>query len=112
MAIPVGDTLTKTISVGKDVIGENKTLLLRLVESGNLIVPESLNWTLEGLDYAMFGNWRVVYLTGDNVGITIPAQDSPAAVDDGYYYTIDGLRTRHATRPGLYIKNGKKIVVR
>lgn len=31
---------------------------------------------------------------------------------DGYFYTVDGLRLAQPTRPGLYIHNGKKIIVR
>ncbi len=31
---------------------------------------------------------------------------------DNYYYTIDGLRLDHPNRPGLYIHNGKKIIVK
>lgn len=31
---------------------------------------------------------------------------------DNYYYTIDGLRLAQPTRPGLYIHNGKKIIVK
>lgn len=36
-----------------------------------------------------------------------------AAVEgDGYYYTIDGIRLAEPNRPGLYIHNGKKIIVK
>lgn len=31
---------------------------------------------------------------------------------DNYYYTIDGLRLEQPNRPGLYIHNGKKIIVK
>lgn len=31
---------------------------------------------------------------------------------DGYYYTIDGIRLSEPTRPGLYIHNGKKIIIK
>ncbi len=31
---------------------------------------------------------------------------------DNYYYSIDGLRVVEPTRPGLYIHNGKKIIVK
>lgn len=31
---------------------------------------------------------------------------------DNYYYTIDGLRLDQPNRPGLYIHNGKKIIVK
>lgn len=31
---------------------------------------------------------------------------------DNYYYTIDGIRLDQPNRPGLYIHNGKKIIVK
>lgn len=31
---------------------------------------------------------------------------------DGYFYSIDGLRLAEPTRPGLYIHNGKKVIVK
>ncbi|MCM1491146.1 MAG: hypothetical protein NC095_10025 [Muribaculum sp.] len=31
---------------------------------------------------------------------------------DNYYYTIDGIRLAEPNRPGLYIHNGKKIIVK
>ncbi|MDE5813145.1 MAG: hypothetical protein K2H72_02565 [Muribaculaceae bacterium] len=31
---------------------------------------------------------------------------------DNYYYSIDGIRVAEPTRPGLYIHNGKKIIVK
>ena len=34
------------------------------------------------------------------------------AEGDNYYYTIDGIRVAEPTRPGLYIHNGKKIIVK
>lgn len=33
-------------------------------------------------------------------------------IGDGYYYTIDGLRLAEPNQPGLYIRNGKKIIVK
>lgn len=52
--------------------------------------------------------------------LTVYAQD-PDSVEgiqaaevagDNYYYTIDGLRLTEPNRPGLYIHNGKKIIVK
>lgn len=111
VAFPVGGTLTKTISIGKDIIGDYKTLTLMLNMNDDLVVPDSLNWTLEGYPYDLWGNWRVVYLTGEPTGISIPAQDTPAA-GNGALYTISGQRARHAMRSGIYIRNGRKFVVR
>ncbi|MDE7418759.1 MAG: hypothetical protein K2N35_00960 [Muribaculaceae bacterium] len=35
-----------------------------------------------------------------------------AVAGDGYWYSIDGIRVAEPTRPGLYIHNGKKIIVK
>ncbi|MBD5331459.1 MAG: hypothetical protein HDS00_06125 [Bacteroides sp.] len=45
------------------------------------------------------------------------AVDAVEAVDaavagDNYWYSIDGVRVAEPTRPGLYIHNGKKIIVK
>lgn len=34
------------------------------------------------------------------------------SVEDPYYYSIDGVRIAEPTRPGLYIHNGKKIIIK
>lgn len=41
------------------------------------------------------------------------AVDTINAVNgDGFWYSIDGIRVAEPTRPGLYIHNGKKIIVK
>ena len=37
---------------------------------------------------------------------------APATVADGAVYTIGGVKVQSATKPGLYIQNGKKFVVK
>lgn len=52
--------------------------------------------------------------------ITVYKQAGSGAVEgveatvagDNYYYSIDGIRVAEPTRPGLYIHNGKKIIVK
>ena len=31
---------------------------------------------------------------------------------DDYYYTLDGVRIENPTKKGIYIKNGKKVVIK
>ena len=32
--------------------------------------------------------------------------------DDGYYYTLGGMKVQNPTKKGIYIKNGKKIIIK
>lgn len=32
--------------------------------------------------------------------------------DDGCYYTLDGVKVQNPTKKGIYIKNGKKVVIK
>lgn len=45
-------------------------------------------------------------------GIVNVVVDAADENNDPYYYTIDGLRLAQPTQPGLYIHNGKKIIVK
>jgi hypothetical protein len=31
---------------------------------------------------------------------------------DDYYYTLDGVRIENPTKKGIYIKNGKKVMIK
>ncbi|MDE5998364.1 MAG: hypothetical protein K2G77_09175, partial [Muribaculaceae bacterium] len=46
-----------------------------------------------------------------NEGGAVEAVESVVA-GDNYWYSIDGIRVAEPTRPGLYIHNGKKIIVK
>lgn len=53
----------------------------------------------------------------NSITIFKPGESSVESVEsevagDNYYYTIDGLRLDQPNRPGLYIHNGKKIIVK
>lgn len=41
----------------------------------------------------------------------VSADSNSAVADDGCYYTLSGMRVKHPTK-GLYIKNGKKVVIK
>ena len=45
-------------------------------------------------------------------GGAVEGIEAAEVAGDNYYYTIDGLRLAEPTRPGLYIHNGKKIIVK
>ncbi|MDE5872133.1 MAG: hypothetical protein K2H22_09350, partial [Muribaculaceae bacterium] len=44
-------------------------------------------------------------------GAAVEAIDATVA-SDNFYYSIDGIRVVEPTRPGLYIHNGKKVIVK
>ena len=46
----------------------------------------------------------------DGAGVTEIVKSE--VTGDNWYYTIDGIRVAEPTRPGIYIHNGKKIIVR
>ena len=45
-------------------------------------------------------------------GDAVEGIEATEVAGDNWYYTIDGLRLAEPTRPGLYIHNGKKIIVK
>ncbi|MDE6638054.1 MAG: hypothetical protein K2K32_07460, partial [Muribaculaceae bacterium] len=52
-----------------------------------------------------------VYKPAEGSGDAVEAIESIKAVDNNWY-SIDGVRVAEPTRPGLYIHNGKKIIVK
>ena len=45
-------------------------------------------------------------------GDAVEGVQATEVVGDNYWYSIDGVRVAEPTRPGLYIHNGKKIIVK
>lgn len=45
-------------------------------------------------------------------GSSVEGIEAAEVAGDNYYYTIDGIRVAEPTHPGLYIHNGKKIIVK
>lgn len=45
-------------------------------------------------------------------GNSVEGIEATEVAGDNYYYTIDGIRVAEPTNPGLYIHNGKKIIVK
>ena len=46
------------------------------------------------------------------VGIHAPVAVPSDQLTDGKYYTLDGKLVRHPRKGGLYIYNGKKVLVK
>lgn len=49
---------------------------------------------------------------GGSGGVSDVTVDSKVENNDPYYYTIEGIRLAEPTHPGIYIHQGKKIIVR
>ena len=89
---------TKTLTVTLQP-GENTIRLYN--KSSSAEMPNIDCMTLQPVD----ATERVV------VGIHAP-EDLSAAGYDGKYYTLDGRLVKHPRKGGLYIHNGKKVLVR
>lgn len=73
-------------------------------------------------DWVVVDNFRLTYY-GNNTtvedvenvlstGINAVKEQPAVKVDDNRIYNMQGLQVKNATKPGLYIKNGKKFVVK
>lgn len=61
----------------------------------------------------VYNSYDVEYPNWDDSATTGIAQiDKPIMHTDSYYYTLQGTRTLYPMVPGIYIHNGKKIVIR
>ena len=68
-------------------------------------LPSGLYWDTSDLLKAT----GVLRVTNQPTGITNVDMDKR---NDGYYYTLDGVRIDNPTKKGIYIKNGKKIIIK
>jgi hypothetical protein len=70
-----------------------------------MVQGESNDYTTRIYEFAVYG-----YLKGDDptdIGTSIPSADE----QDGATYNLAGQRTGNTARRGIYIRNGKKVVV-
>ena len=64
-------------------------------------------------DLFVVDNFRLLYLgEKDPSGVRGVLVDEGEAAADGKIFTVDGVQVKSANKPGLYIKNGKKFVVK
>ena len=62
-------------------------------------------------DWVVVDNFRLAYL-GENKPTGINGVVDEAAAKDGKIYNINGMQVKDASQRGVYIKNGKKFVVK
>ena len=63
------------------------------------------------------GNWEVHMSKSGNVHFAFDDEDGIAnirttSVTDNLYYSLEGVRIGKPSKKGIYIHNGKKVVVR
>ena len=64
-------------------------------------------------DLFVVDNFRLFYHgVEDPSGVRGIIVDEEETVANGKIFTIDGVQVKSANKPGLYIKNGKKFVVK
>ena len=80
-------------------------------DSGNLPQDNAQPQNNSKEGFAMFiSNWEDMVIEPTNFGITTTVE-SPRLKSDDSYYTLQGTKVKNPIR-GVYIKNGKKIVVK
>ena len=93
-------------------LGEEVTLwtVNKLIASSSLelnlpTLPAGLYWDTTDL----LKPTGILRVTDTPTGITDVHMDRR---DNGYYYTLDGVRIENPTKKGIYIKNGKKVLIK
>ena len=62
--------------------------------------------------FTMYGEDIIVYVTFKKTTTGIDNVENGAALDEGDWFTVNGVRIDKPTTKGLYIHNGKKIVIK
>ncbi|MBQ7471173.1 MAG: DUF4957 domain-containing protein, partial [Prevotella sp.] len=65
-----------------------------------------------GDTFTMPGQDVVIYVGFKNTATGIDAIENDADFDEGEWYTINGVRVDQPTKKGLYIHNGRKVVIK
>ena len=116
--ISVAGTLSVTGSINvtwagtQPKLGEEVTLWTanRLSTSSDIVLnlptlPSGLYWDTSDL----LKPTGILRVTNTPTGINNVYMDNHY---DDYYYTLDGVRIENPTKKGIYIKNGKKVVIK
>lgn len=84
------------------------TIQVMIEEGGTLTFGLKKDTTIEG-DWCLFDNFQLFYL-----GTAVPSSINSIATDSAkkQIFTISGQKVSSMSQPGLYIVNGKKVLVR
>lgn len=72
----------------------------------------------EGVYRVKHGVYRIdtavtkITVLGETIPVKVEELESTEVSDDEWYYSIDGIRMKNPTRPGLYIHKEKKIILK
>lgn len=107
----IGDVAYSVLTDGQPLIGYAKVDLSPLGE------VSALRMNIESDIANDYGMAVPAYYILDNIAVRMPKSDSIDIVnadqrEDNAIYTIDGRRVSDMNRPGFYIVNGKKILVK
>ena len=98
--------------------GDTKSVLF-LAAGNKLLNPSALPTNMKGFrayfqlkgEAALARSFRMDFGDGETTGIIAIGTDRAASTDNATY-TLDGRRISKATQKGVYIQNGKKVVIK
>jgi hypothetical protein len=105
--------LTATLGSIKNLLGESAAMFPLFVYGEDMIASMLTDQSPYLTDRVNVTNDRELSIALDhvNTGITSIA-DTTTANSDDLWYTVQGVRVQQPTRAGVYVKNGKKMLVK
>jgi hypothetical protein len=105
--------LTATLGAIKNLLGESAAMFPLFVYGEDMIASMLTDQSPYLTDRVNVTNDRELSIALDhvNTGITSIA-DTTTANSDDLWYTVQGVRVQQPTRAGVYVKNGKKLLVK
>jgi hypothetical protein len=105
--------LTSTLGAIKNLLGESAAMFPLFVYGEDMIASMLTDQSPYLTDRVNVTNDRELSIALDhvNTGITSIA-DTTTANSDDLWYTVQGVRVQQPTRAGVYVKNGKKMLVK
>ena len=98
-----------------DLNADGERVAVFLTADGTLKRPSAASWTMKGLRAYFivpksFAGARV--MIDDEEVTAIDAVLKPESTGDGELYSLTGQRQTQSVRPGIYINNGKKVIIK
>lgn len=88
------------------------SLLVEVDASGTLDFGVAKDMKGHEGDWVVVDNFRLTYYGTEKPNLTGIGSIVANPVEDGKIYNLQGVQVKRATQPGIYIKNGKKFVVK
>ena len=98
-----------------DLNADGERMAVFLTADGSLKRPSAASWTMKGLRAyflvpSSFPGARV--MIDDEEVTAIDAVLKPESTGGGELYSLTGQRQTQSVRPGIYINNGKKVIIK